>query len=79
MRRLSQGGFMTAWIVGQTTRFKAGVMGAGVSDWGMMIATSDIPTYEQYMGGGNPYEGAGHTRSTPRARRRSSQMRRHQS
>ena len=34
-------------------------MGAGVSDWGMMIATSDIPTYEQYMGGGNPYEGAG--------------------
>ena len=55
----SQGGFMTAWIVGQTTRFKAGVMGAGVSDWGMMIATSDIPTYEQYMGGGNPYEGAG--------------------
>jgi len=55
----SQGGFMTAWIVGQTTRFKAGVMGAGVSDWGMMIATSDIPTYEQYMGGGNPYEGVG--------------------
>lgn len=55
----SQGGFMTAWIVGQTTRFKAGVMGAGVSDWGMMIATSDIPTYEQHMGGGNPYEGVG--------------------
>jgi dipeptidyl aminopeptidase/acylaminoacyl peptidase len=55
----SQGGFMTAWIVGQTTRFKAGVMGAGVSDWGMMIATSDIPTYEQFMGGGNPYEGIG--------------------
>ncbi|HYI15518.1 MAG TPA: S9 family peptidase [Thermomicrobiales bacterium] len=55
----SQGGFMTAWIVGQTTRFKAGVMGAGVSDWGMMIATSDIPTYEQHMGGGNPYDGVG--------------------
>ena len=50
---------MTAWIVGHTTRFKAGVMGAGVSDWGMMIATSDIPTYEQFMGGGNPYEGVG--------------------
>ncbi len=55
----SQGGFMTAWIVGHTTRFKAGVMGAGVSDWGMMIATSDIPTYEQYMGGGDPYTGVG--------------------
>jgi dipeptidyl aminopeptidase/acylaminoacyl peptidase len=55
----SQGGFMTAWIVGQTDRFKAGVMGAGISDWGMMIATSDIPTYENLMGGGNPHESAG--------------------
>jgi dipeptidyl aminopeptidase/acylaminoacyl peptidase len=55
----SQGGFMSAWIVGHTDRFKAAVMGAGVSDWGMMIATSDIPTYENLMGGGNPYESAG--------------------
>jgi dipeptidyl aminopeptidase/acylaminoacyl peptidase len=55
----SQGGFMTAWIVGHTDRFKCGVMGAGVSDWGMMIATSDIPSYEWHMGGGNPYEGVG--------------------
>lgn len=55
----SQGGFMTAWIVGHTDRFKCGVMGAGVSDWGMMIATSDIPSYESNMGGGNPYEGVG--------------------
>lgn len=55
----SQGGFMTAWIVGHTDRFKAGVMGAGVSDWGMMIATSDIPSYETLMGGGNPYASAG--------------------
>jgi dipeptidyl aminopeptidase/acylaminoacyl peptidase len=55
----SQGGFMTAWIVGHTDRFKAGIMGAGVSDWGMMIATSDIPSYENLMGGGNPYEGTG--------------------
>jgi dipeptidyl aminopeptidase/acylaminoacyl peptidase len=55
----SQGGFMTAWIVGQTDRFKAGVMGAGISDWGMMIATSDIPSYENLMGGGNPFESTG--------------------
>jgi dipeptidyl aminopeptidase/acylaminoacyl peptidase len=55
----SQGGFMTAWIIGQTDRFKAGVMGAGISDWGMMIATSDIPSYENLMGGGNPYTSAG--------------------
>lgn len=55
----SQGGFMTAWIVGHTDRFACGVMGAGVSDWGMMIATSDIPSYESHMGGGNPYECVG--------------------
>ncbi len=55
----SQGGFMTAWAVGHTTRFGAAVMGAGVSDWGMMVATSDIPSYESHMGGGNPYEGIG--------------------
>jgi dipeptidyl aminopeptidase/acylaminoacyl peptidase len=55
----SQGGFMTAWIFGHTSRFNSGVMGAGVSEWGMMIATSDIPAYENLMGGGNPYESAG--------------------
>lgn len=55
----SQGGFMTAWIVGHTDRFKCGVMGAGVSDWGMMIATSDIESYETEMGGGNPYASVG--------------------
>ena len=55
----SQGGFMTAWIVGHTDRFRAGVMGAGVSDWGMMVATSDIPAYETLMGGGDPYSSAG--------------------
>ena len=55
----SQGGFMTAWIIGHTERFKSAVMGAGVSDWGMMIATSDLPSYELLMGGGNPFEGVG--------------------
>ncbi|MEZ4523452.1 MAG: S9 family peptidase [Thermomicrobiales bacterium] len=59
----SQGGFMTAWAVGHDPddrqRFKCAVMGAGVSDWGMMVATSDVPTFEQRLGGGNPYESAG--------------------
>ena len=60
----SQGGFMTAWAVGHDPdavrqRFKCAVMGAGVSDWGMMVATSDIPTFEQRLGGGNPYESPG--------------------
>lgn len=40
----SQGGFLTAWGVTKTKNiFKAGVMGAGVSDWGMMAAENDLP------------------------------------
>jgi dipeptidyl aminopeptidase/acylaminoacyl peptidase len=30
---VSYGGFMTIWAVTQTNRFKAGVAGAGISDW----------------------------------------------
>ncbi len=41
----SYGGFMTAWAVTQTRRFKAAIMGAGVSDLFSMNGTSDIPTY----------------------------------
>ncbi len=55
----SQGGFMTAWAVTQTGRFKAGVMGAGVSDWGMLTMTSDLPTFEAVLGGDRPWDGAG--------------------
>jgi len=55
----SQGGFMTAWAVGQTRRFKAGIMGAGVSDWGMMVATSDLPHFEAMLGGSTGWEGIG--------------------
>jgi len=55
----SQGGFMTAWAVTQTNRFKAGVMGAGVSDWGMMTHTSDLPTFEHALGGDAPWDGPG--------------------
>jgi dipeptidyl aminopeptidase/acylaminoacyl peptidase len=55
----SQGGFMTAWAVGQTTRFKVGLMGAGVSDWGMMTATGDLPHFELMLGGSAGWEGPG--------------------
>lgn len=55
----SQGGFMTAWAVTQTKRFKAGVMGAGVSDWGMMTMTSDMPTFESSLSGDRPWDGPG--------------------
>jgi len=53
----SQGGFMSAWAVTQTARFKAAVMGAGVSGWGMMVMTSDVPDFEQELGGSAPWDG----------------------
>src|SRR5436309_11270873 len=53
----SQGGFMSAWAVTQSDRFKAAVMGAGVSDWGMMVMTSDVPDFERELGGSAPWEG----------------------
>ena len=55
----SQGGFMTAWAIGHTNRFKAAIVGAGPTDWGMMIATSDVPTFQERLGGGNPWAGVG--------------------
>lgn len=64
----SQGGFMTAWAIGQTDRFKAGVMGAGVSDWGMMVAESDVMRFEGDLGGSYGWEGIGphpHDRVSP--------------
>ncbi len=69
----SQGGFMTAWAVGQDAeggppRFRCGVMGAGVSDWGMMVAESDMPTFEAGLGGSTGWEGIGphqHDRVSP--------------
>ncbi|HSL22297.1 MAG TPA: S9 family peptidase [Vicinamibacterales bacterium] len=41
----SYGGYMTAWIVSQTTRFKAAMMGAGLSNLTSMYNTTDIPAY----------------------------------
>ena len=55
----SQGGYMTAWGITQTTRFRAAVMGAGPSDWGMMVAESDLPTFEASLGGSAGWEGPG--------------------
>jgi dipeptidyl aminopeptidase/acylaminoacyl peptidase len=63
----SQGGFMTAWAVTQTNRFRCGIMGAGVSDWGMLL-TNDLPVFEQALGGDAPRDGLEaqrHRRTSP--------------
>jgi dipeptidyl aminopeptidase/acylaminoacyl peptidase len=38
----SAGGFMTSWTVTQTNRYKAAIEGAGITDWGPFLWTSDI-------------------------------------
>jgi dipeptidyl aminopeptidase/acylaminoacyl peptidase len=38
----SAGGFMTAWTVTQTNRYKSAIEGAGITDWGPFLWTSDI-------------------------------------
>jgi dipeptidyl aminopeptidase/acylaminoacyl peptidase len=55
----SQGGFMSAWAITQTRRFKAAIVGAGPTDWGIMAATSDLPSFERTLGGSVPWDGVG--------------------
>ena len=42
----SYGGFMSAWAVTQTNRFKAAIMGAGVCDFHSFHAQSNIPDWD---------------------------------
>ncbi len=52
----SYGGYMTAWIISQTNRFKAAVVGAGITEAIAMWGTQDIiNVFEAYFGG-NPWE-----------------------
>jgi dipeptidyl aminopeptidase/acylaminoacyl peptidase len=41
----SYGGYMTSWVVTHTDRFKAAVVGAGVTDLWSFTGTSDIPSF----------------------------------
>jgi dipeptidyl aminopeptidase/acylaminoacyl peptidase len=64
----SHGGFMAAWAIGQTDRFKAAIMVAGISDWGMLAATGEWGTLDAALSGSCGWEGAGphpHDRVSP--------------
>ncbi|MDH4606824.1 S9 family peptidase [Pseudomonas syringae pv. papulans] len=41
----SYGGYLSAWAVTQSARFKTAIVGAGVIDIGAMALTTDIPDY----------------------------------
>ncbi|MDH4064060.1 MAG: S9 family peptidase, partial [Acidobacteriota bacterium] len=48
----SYGGYMTAWSITQTTRFKAAMVGAGLTNLWSMYGTNDIPNVlVGYFGG----------------------------
>ncbi|PPQ87670.1 hypothetical protein CVT25_011437 [Psilocybe cyanescens] len=52
----SQGGFLSAWgVTRPNNKFKVGVISAGVTEWGMLAATSDMPDYEAVLGGAGPW------------------------
>jgi dipeptidyl aminopeptidase/acylaminoacyl peptidase len=55
----SYGGFMAAWAIGQTARFKAAVMIAGISAWGTLLATSEFGTMDAALSGSCGWEGTG--------------------
>ena len=51
----SYGGFLTNWIITQTTRFKAAVVGAGISNWLSDYGTADIPRTKESEFSGAPW------------------------
>jgi dipeptidyl aminopeptidase/acylaminoacyl peptidase len=55
----SHGGFMAAWAVTQTSRFRAAVMGAGIADWAMQIGIGEFGRTEASQGGSFGWEGPG--------------------
>ncbi|MGH9346570.1 MAG: prolyl oligopeptidase family serine peptidase [Vicinamibacterales bacterium] len=50
----SYGGYMTAWAITQTTRFKAAMVGAGITNLWSMYGTNDLPNYLAAFFGGIP-------------------------
>jgi dipeptidyl aminopeptidase/acylaminoacyl peptidase len=55
----SYGGFMTAWAVTQTNRFKAAMMGAGICNWLSFHGVAEIGTWDQISYRASPYEQGG--------------------
>src|SRR5260370_6916280 len=52
----SYGGYMTAWAVTQTNRFKAALMGAGVCDFHTFHSQSNIPDWDKRILEADPLE-----------------------
>jgi dipeptidyl aminopeptidase/acylaminoacyl peptidase len=55
----SYGGFLTNWVITQTPRFAAAVVGAGISNWISDYGTADIPRTKESEFYGTPWEARG--------------------
>lgn len=55
----SYGGFLTNWVMGQTNRFRAAVVGAGPTNWISNYGTGDIPRTKESEFLGYPWEPTG--------------------
>jgi dipeptidyl aminopeptidase/acylaminoacyl peptidase len=62
----SYGGYMTFWTITQTSRFKAAIGHAGISDWYSFHGQSDIPALMEYLFVGQPWDAtATYRKSSP--------------
>jgi dipeptidyl aminopeptidase/acylaminoacyl peptidase len=52
----SYGGFMTAWVIGHSDRFKAAVAQRGVYDLSSFFSTTDIPLLTEWEFAATPWE-----------------------
>lgn len=52
----SYGGYMTAWTITQTTRFKAAMVGAGLTNMFSMYSTNDLQRVLDNYFGGQPWQ-----------------------
>ncbi|WP_330273922.1 prolyl oligopeptidase family serine peptidase [Lentzea sp. NBC_00516] len=55
----SHGGFMAAWAIGQTNRFRAALVNAGIIDWGMLAATGEHGQLDGALSGSIGWDGVG--------------------
>ncbi|MCE9607300.1 MAG: S9 family peptidase [Planctomycetia bacterium] len=53
---ISYGGFMTNWLVGHTTQFRAAATQNSVTDLNMMWGLSDLPSWTEWEMGGLPWD-----------------------
>jgi dipeptidyl aminopeptidase/acylaminoacyl peptidase len=55
----SYGGFMTAWGLTQTNRFKAALVGAAITNWLSFHGTSNLAVWDEIANDDNPYNRGG--------------------